>query len=114
MLNQINPAAYLRPGKLAVLLLVLAVSSQNIFALGGTNYVTTHFTTNSFALCDGQAATILIDTNDWPGVVRAADDLMTDLHRVTITGLKFLTNQSPPAKTSSSSAQLGKANSSTN
>jgi len=83
MLNQINPAAYLRPGKLAVLLLVLAVSSQNIFALGGTNYVTTHFTTNSFALCDGQAATILIDTNDWPGVVRAADDLMTDLHRVT-------------------------------
>ena len=83
MLNQLNSAAYLRPGKLGVLFVFIVLSSQNIFALGETNYVATRFTPNSFALCDGQAATILIDTNDWPGVVRAADDLVTDLHRVT-------------------------------
>ncbi|MEY4917832.1 MAG: hypothetical protein RL616_1745, partial [Verrucomicrobiota bacterium] len=38
---------------------------------------------NSFALCEGKAAEILVDTNDWPGVARAASDLAADVNRVT-------------------------------
>jgi hypothetical protein len=73
----------LRPGKLAVLLIALVLSSQNIFALGEAGFVETVATANSFALYDGRTASILVDTNDWPGVVRAAGDLAADVNRVT-------------------------------
>lgn len=32
---------------------------------------------------DGKAATILIDENDWKGVIRAAKDLGDDIRKVT-------------------------------
>ncbi len=37
----------------------------------------------NFPLVAADTATILVDTNDWPGVVRAANDLQTDIARVT-------------------------------
>jgi len=82
MINSINSIC-LRSGKLAALLIAFAMSSQNIFALGEADYVETFSAANSFALCDGKAATILVDTNDWPGVARAAGDLAADINRVT-------------------------------
>ncbi|HWH72051.1 MAG TPA: glycosyl hydrolase 115 family protein, partial [Candidatus Sulfotelmatobacter sp.] len=40
--------------------------------------------TGSFALVSGKAAAVIqVDENDWPGVVRAANDLRADMARVT-------------------------------
>ena len=89
MINPIYSVCW-PPNKLAALLIVIVLSSQNIFALGKASYVETVSTANSFALCDGMVATILTDTNDWPGVVRAAHDLATDLNRVTSQQSKFV------------------------
>ena len=83
MINPITSTVGLRLVRLAVPLLVLAVSSQIIFALGEASRVETSSTPDNFALCDGKAATILVDTNDWPGVTRAAGDLAADVNRVT-------------------------------
>ncbi len=83
MITPINLPPCLHPGKLAVLLITLVLSSQNIFALGEAGYVGTDSVQNSFALYDGKSATILVDTNDWPGVTRAANDLAADINRVT-------------------------------
>jgi hypothetical protein len=53
------------------------------FALGETNFVTEEFSPGSFTLFDKTSAAILVDTNDWPGVIRAANDLAEDVSRVT-------------------------------
>jgi len=54
------------------------------FALGQTGYVITSPQTGSFAICADQAVAVIgVDTNDWPGVVRATGDLQTDIKRVT-------------------------------
>ena len=53
------------------------------FALGSDQYVEEKSTHGSFPIVqDSQAATIYVDTNDYPGVVRVADDLKTDVARV--------------------------------
>jgi hypothetical protein len=84
MINQNKSNVGQRPGLLAVMLLVLATSSQNVAALGETTFVETSSSQNSFALCSGgEAATVLVDANDWPGVARAAGDLAADINRVT-------------------------------
>ena len=83
MINPINCPIFLRPATFIVPLVLLVLSSQNIFALGEPGYVETSSTPNNFALCDGQVAPILVDTNDWPGVARAAGDLAADTDRVT-------------------------------
>jgi hypothetical protein len=64
-------------------LLALVFSAQNGFALGESNYVVTVSTPGGFALCDQTPAAILVDSNDWPGVVRVANDLASDIQRVT-------------------------------
>ena len=83
MTNPITSPAGRPPVRLAVLLLALAVSTQNILALGEARQIETRPIPHGFALCDGQAAPILVATNDWPGVARAAGDLAADLQRVT-------------------------------
>ena len=83
MIDSLNSSVRLRPGKLIGLIAVVILASQNIFGFGVASYVETIPTANSFALCGGSAATILIDSNDWPGAVRAADDLSADIQRVT-------------------------------
>ena len=61
----------------------LLLFSCDAFALGGPHYVENSPGPGSFALVAADTATILVDTNDWPGVVRAAHDLQADVQRVT-------------------------------
>jgi hypothetical protein len=83
MINPVTPAVGSSAGKLALWLLLLAISAQNCFALGEACYVEAVSRPGNVALCDGTVAAILVDTNDWPGVVRAAGDLAADIRRVT-------------------------------
>jgi hypothetical protein len=54
------------------------------FALGQIQYVETVPGLNVFPLVrQGAAAVLCVDSNDWPGVVRAAGDLQADVRRVT-------------------------------
>jgi len=60
----------------------VAVSSS--YALGQKRYV--EFTSSPGAIqlaVDGVAASIIVDSQDYPGVLRAAHDLQTDIERVT-------------------------------
>jgi hypothetical protein len=67
--------------------ILLLAFSTNGFAIGQTSYVETAARPGSFAVAQASsAATIYVDSSDWPGVVRAAGDLQSDIERVT--GLK--------------------------
>ncbi len=58
-------------------------ASRNCFALGQTQYVETSASDNAFAIIQNQAAaSLLVDTNDFTGVLIAADNLQTDISRV--------------------------------
>jgi hypothetical protein len=72
----------------ALLFFAMILLSHRALALGEPDYVETNSTPGSFPLVAASAAAILTDTNDWPGVVRAANDLSADVKRVT--------GQSPP------------------
>lgn len=63
--------------------LALILFSRNVYALGEADFVQFTPAPGSFALVDKTAATLLVDTNDWPGVLRAASDLQADISRVT-------------------------------
>lgn len=64
-----------------VLALVLPRSS---FGIGEPSLVEFSHKEGSFPLVSsGSAAAIMVDVSDWPGVLRAADDLQTDVARVT-------------------------------
>ncbi len=68
---------------LGVLAIVL-VSLSSGFALGEPQYVQKQFTSGCFPMVDEESvATLFVDTNDFPGVVRAAGDLQMDIVRVT-------------------------------
>ncbi len=69
--------------RVILFLLALIGCSPRALALGEPNYVDTVATRGSFPLVSKTVAPILIDTNDWPGVIRAANDLSTDVNRVT-------------------------------
>jgi hypothetical protein len=61
-------------------LLTLAPST---FGLGQPQIVDFQASQGSFPLFHHEAARLLVDTNDWPGVIRATHDLAADLGRVT-------------------------------
>jgi len=67
--------------------MVLAASlagARSAFALGQPQYVETQRSDGCFAICaDETVAAISVDADDWPGVVRAAGDLRSDISRVT-------------------------------
>ncbi len=68
-------------------ILCLLALSANAFAIGQTRYVESSPSAGSFAVAQNKtAAAIYVDSNDWPGVARAAGDLQADIERVT--GLK--------------------------
>ena len=46
---------------------------------------------------DGKTATIVVDENDWKGVIRAANDLRDDVRKVTDVALPITNNQQPTA-----------------
>src|SRR4051812_7005129 len=55
-----------------------------MLTIGQTSYVANTGAAGSFPLVQGQqAATIYVNSSDWPGVVRAAGDLKADVERVT-------------------------------
>ncbi|HXC99237.1 MAG TPA: glycosyl hydrolase 115 family protein [Verrucomicrobiae bacterium] len=66
-----------------LLLLGLFTLPRESFALGEVRYVENSPSRGSFALVGPDTAAILADTNDWPGVIRAAHDLQADIARVT-------------------------------
>jgi hypothetical protein len=73
----------LRHRGLGVVLCLLAPRSES-FALGNPHYVATIASEGSFAIAQKQTVTsIYVDSNDYPGMVRAAKDLQSDVERVT-------------------------------
>jgi hypothetical protein len=69
---------------LPTIILSLLAFVHAALALGGPQYVETAPSKNNFPLIqNGSAAALLVDTNDFPGVIIAANNLQTDLSRVT-------------------------------
>ena len=67
-----------------LLLFLLTLSVDKLFAIGGQNVVRFWSRNPAASLCSIEtAATLCVDTNDWPGVIRAAGDLANDVKRVT-------------------------------
>jgi hypothetical protein len=82
MTNKTIPTA--RVSHVGLLIFIAFFSfSHKIYALGETNYVEDASSPGAFPVVSGNVADILVDTNDWPGVVRAANDLSADVNRVT-------------------------------
>jgi hypothetical protein len=73
------------PGRwLLVLICFLLACSQTVFALGDAPYVETSPSRGAFPVVQNHsAAEIMLDTNDYPGVLIAAGNLRTDISRVT-------------------------------
>ena len=88
-----RPARFLRSGLgsspamlLPTLLAALCCLSfaPSGFAIGETRFVENNRSRGSFTVAQGGAtATIFVDSADWPGVIRAANDLQADVARVT-------------------------------
>src|SRR5690242_627485 len=64
-------------------LVAFTYCSHRVFALGEPDYIETNAAPGSFPLVSTAPASIVFDTNDWAGVIRAANDLSTDVNRVT-------------------------------
>jgi hypothetical protein len=81
----LRPPRFSPAGRRFFLLLTgLLAAAPEIFALGQLPCVADAPSPGSFALArPGAVAAIVVDPNDWPGVIRAAGDLRTDVGRVT-------------------------------
>ncbi len=72
-----------KTGFRAVFLFTLLAALKG-FAIGQAPFVETSSSRGSFAVAQGgRTATIYVDAADWPGVIRAANDLKLDVNRVT-------------------------------
>ena len=91
------------------LLAGVILGSQTSHALDKERYVEARASKNSFAIVQKkQAAPIYVDSADYPGVVRAANDLRTDVARVT--GVTpSLIQEGAPQKTVLLAGTLGKS-----
>ena len=78
-----------------LILLILLFGFKTLSQAAGTDpFIIKSFVKGSFVLADkGKVSSILVSGNEWPGVLRAATDLQTDLEKVT--GIKpgFLTDK---------------------
>jgi hypothetical protein len=75
----------MRPRALAGIVFLLAVGwfARDASAIGQPRYVETVDTPGSFPIVQrGSAAAIWVDSLDWPGVIRAVNDLQADISRV--------------------------------
>jgi hypothetical protein len=64
--------------------LACSITPQVVQAIGQKSYVYNSPASGSFALVENRSAVpLLISDSDWPGVVRAAQDLSSDINRVT-------------------------------
>ncbi len=69
---------------LIIPVLCLCPFGRDVFAIGQARYVESRNSPGSFPIVQGSdAATIWVDTRDWPGVIRAVKDLQADIARVT-------------------------------
>jgi len=70
-------------GRAMTLLLSLATLCSNALAIGQVHYVEAEDRPGNFTIVrQTEAATIYVDANDYPSVVRAASDLQSDIKRV--------------------------------
>src|SRR5262249_961730 len=70
-------------GILSIVVVMLA-SRPDLLAIGQTRYVDVTASRGSFPIVGPRGAcAIYVDAADWPGVVRAANDLQADIQRVT-------------------------------
>ncbi|MDB5012898.1 MAG: glycosyl hydrolase, partial [Daejeonella sp.] len=66
--------------------IITLIASQSCFAISDTSYVSTQKGTGRFQLfASGKAADIYVSESDYPGVVRAAKDLASDIELVSNT-----------------------------
>lgn len=63
--------------------LQLIMPGTTTFAAGEASFIQANPASGAFPLFYKTPAAILMETNDWPGVIRAANDLATDVQRVT-------------------------------
>ncbi|HZC44365.1 MAG TPA: hypothetical protein VE195_09330, partial [Acidobacteriaceae bacterium] len=67
-----------------LLVFLFCCSSLFAFTIGETTYVEYAASPGSFAIAhSGHVSPIYVDKSDDPAVVRAANDLQSDIHRVT-------------------------------
>jgi hypothetical protein len=86
---------------LSIVVVVLAasgVASSATAATGAAPVVSFAPSAGAVVLAQGsRAATVWVDAGDWPGVVRAATDLQSDIERVTGVKPRFTSTPSAPA-----------------
>lgn len=75
----------IKPDKILLLSVICTLCfSCAALALGQERYVDTDIRGNDFILANkDQLAVLYVDSNDWPGVIRAVGDLQADVNRVT-------------------------------
>lgn len=90
-----------RPARLATLIIVavfLLVAHQ-AWGLGQKQYVQFSATPGGFTIVDAKTtATIYVDAKDWPGVLRAANDLSQDIKDVTGRAPKVISGGDPSGR----------------
>ncbi len=68
----------------AIIILCLFSFHSDVLAIGQQQYVETAYSEGDFRLAQKDSLAVLyVDSADWPGVVRAANDLQADIARVT-------------------------------
>jgi len=98
-----------RRAALVLSIVVLISFARHASALGETPFVDTAFAPGDFALVDAQTADILVATNDWPGVIRAAGDLAKDVNRVTGKSPAIVNDPKPAGKNAVIIGTIGKS-----
>jgi hypothetical protein len=93
---------------LASLFVICSCSTAN--AIGQQKYIDTASSQGAFALAQkGEVAVLYVDSNDWPGVIRAAGDLTADVNRVTGVTPKIVNSEKDLAKISVIIGTIGKS-----
>ena len=83
----------------AILLLLAVWLTQDASGLSQNHFVSETRSDGSFcSFAKGEAASIFVETNDWPGVIRAATDLHKDIRRVSGTTAALTQDPAHPGR----------------
>jgi hypothetical protein len=95
---------------LACVILCFVISADANAAFGERTYVTFKSERGAVALFDGsEAAALWLDQNDFPGVIRAARDIQSDIERVTHTRPELTMQAQPKGKALIIAGTIGKS-----